>query len=96
MWHTLFSVGRAIVKASVLLQRAENYRLKMEKALDPINMALEKLFDDPVTSFTFQPGDGWVVLFGDGLNAKIGFDEIDHLLTMSREEAFDFLESRSI
>lgn len=79
-----------------LLNKAEKHRQQMEKALASVNAALAHLFDDDNTSFTYQPSDGWVVLFDDAHNAKVGFNEVDYLLSLGKADALDFLHSRAI
>lgn len=84
------------MKADTLLRRAEKHRQEMEKALAPINRALSLLFDDYNASVFYQPSDGWVILFDDDHSARLSAEEIDCLLSMSREHALEFLRGRSI
>lgn len=84
------------MKYGKLLVQAGTHRQKMVKVLSQIDQALEKLLDDHSASIQYQPSDGWVILFNDDYNAMIGSDELDKLLKMSKEEAFDYLMNKSI
>lgn len=83
-------------KYTKLLERAERQRLAMEKSLVPINTALSSLLDDYNASVLFQHSDGWVVLFGADHNAKIDHGDLDLLLTLSKEDALEFLHDRTL
>lgn len=84
------------LSAGVLLEQATNYLQKMDNTLKPINEALIDLLNDESASIQFQYSDGWVILFEDEANAKIKSNEIDHLLSLSKEQALDFLHARTI
>lgn len=88
------------MKASEHLRRAESAHKRMENHLAEINRRVAKLLapSNADAFVMFQPGDGFVVVWGDGLgnNTPVSPDELDGLLDMTYEAAVAWLEDWSI
>ena len=76
------------------IQQAENYRLKIDFILGPINKRLVELLKQDSAQIFNREGDGWVVLFeldDFPLNAPVGLIDFDALFKMNTEEAIEYL-----
>lgn len=70
----------------------------MQRITDSIASDITKLLIEDGNSIDvfYQHGDGWVVMFGDALNARLTFSEFDKLLSLNSQEAMKFLSSKTI
>ena len=86
------------MKHSTMLKMADKHRIKMQRITDAITSDVAKLLEDDGNHLDvfYQHGDGWVVMFGDALNARLTFGEFDKLLSLNSKDALEFLMSKTI
>lgn len=82
-------------KASTLLKKANVHYEKMFNFLNRISVQLSEHLEGEF-SVCHQSSDGWVVVWDDGKNSKITFDDLDKLLKLPKDEAVALLEELSI
>lgn len=68
-------------------------QMQVESACNPVNAALQNHLDTEDAHMVYQQGDGWVVCWGSGSTSSV---DVERLLTLSREEAYAYLEMEEI
>ncbi len=80
---------------SEVLQEADDLTNRVHVILNMIGAVLSCHLREQVT-VTYQAGDGWVIVWGDGNNSHISPKDLDSIINLDTDSAWMFIQSKIV
>lgn len=82
-------------RLSTELRKADNLIANVHVILNMIGSVLSCHLKEQV-SVTYQAGDGWVIVWGDGKNSHISPKDLDSIIKLDTSSAWTFIQSKIV